>query len=66
MEAFTDFYRLAGAILVANLLTAAFIWAAVKYAQRERAGAPEGGGTLYLLTMVVVLAVGGGAVLLTT
>lgn len=57
-----DFFRLMGAVLAANLLTVAFVWAAMSYSRREQEGREKQPGVgVYLGVMILVfgfLAVG--------
>lgn len=64
-----DFYRLMGAVLAANLLTAGFIYAAIQYSKLEREGReklPGQGAGQHLATMIFVALMLVGAVFLAT
>lgn len=69
MDGLVEFYRLLGAVLAANLLTAAFIYAVVQYSKLEREGReklPGQGAGQHLATMIFVCAFLLGSILLTT
>lgn len=65
---FVEFYKLMGAVLLANMLTVVFVWAAWNYRRLEREGREKqrgSGATLYLVCMAVVPLVVAGAVIAT-
>jgi hypothetical protein len=49
-----DFYRLMGAVLAANLLTVAFVWALMGYTRLEKEGREKQAGGGYISTMLFV------------
>ncbi len=51
-----DFYRLMGAVLVANLLTVAFVWALMRYTRLEAEGRERQSGGPYLSVLILVFA----------
>ena len=63
---FVEFYKLMGAVLLANMLTVVFVWAAWNYRRLEREGREKtkgSGAALYLFWFVAVLALLLGAVI---
>lgn len=56
-----DFFRLMGAVLAANMLTVAFVWAAMSYSRREQEGREkEPGVWVYLGVILMVFGFLGG------
>lgn len=65
---FVEFYKLMGAVLLANMLTVVFVWAAWSYRRLEREGRERkrgSGATLYLFWMAVIPLLVVGAVIAT-